>query len=69
MGSVETTKSTTHVFAELVAFANQKSDYNPVDLTSGDYYITGGIQRAHSTNTGTDLTNPKDWDSDANGNG
>ena len=57
------------MFAELVAFANQKSDYNPVDLTSGDYYTTGGIQRAHSTNTGADVTNPGDWDSDADGNG
>ena len=53
----------------LVGISNKKNIPNPVDLTAGDYIITGGIQRALSTNTGTDLINPGDWDSDANGNG
>ena len=53
----------------LVGISNKKNILNPVDLTSGDYIITGGIPRALSINSRADSVNPGDWDSDANGNG
>ena len=41
-----------------------------MDLTSGDYYFTGGTQGAFSTNTEADLINfGADRASGANGNG
>ena len=56
--------------SSLVGFANKKNTLNPVDLTSGDYYFTGGTQGAYSTNTEADLIIfGADRASGANGNG
>ena len=66
----KTTKEGKHVSTSLVAFSNKKSTFNPVDLTSGDYNITGGTQRAFSTNPEADLINSgADRATGANGNG
>ena len=54
----------------LVGLSNKKNTLNPVDLNSGDHYITSGTQRAFSTNPAADLINVgADRANGANGNG